>query len=64
MNILSDRGSGRVFDGLSHNGFGSTNPSGTLHVARRTHLRNPPYRRQTHFKVFQHAPHSDEDVRP
>src|SRR5271156_771446 len=52
MNIQSNIGSGRLFHGLSPDGFGSTIPSGTLHVARRTHLRNPRYRRQTTSKIF------------
>ena len=62
MNIQSNIGSDRLFHGLSPDGFGSKIPSGTLHVARRTHLRNPRYRRQTTSKIFNM--HSDEDVRP
>src|SRR5258708_36107840 len=56
LNIQSNVGSGRLFHGLSPDGFGSTIPSGTLHVARRTHLRNPRYRRQTTSKTFNMRP--------
>jgi hypothetical protein len=52
MNIQPNIRSGRLFHGLSPDGFGSTIPSGTLHVARCIHVRNPRYRRQTTSKTF------------
>jgi hypothetical protein len=44
MNIQSDVGSDSLFHGLSPASLGTSNPSGSVHVARRIHLRNPRYR--------------------
>jgi hypothetical protein len=52
VDIQSYIGSDRFFHGLSPDGFGRKIPSGTLHVARRTHPRNPRYRRQTTSSSF------------
>jgi hypothetical protein len=44
MNIQSDVGSDSLFHGLSPASVGTSNPSGSVHVALRTHLRNPRHR--------------------
>ena len=47
MNIQSNVGSDSLVHGLSPAWLGRMIPSGPLHVARRTQLRNPRYGRQT-----------------
>ncbi len=47
VNIQSNIGSDSLVHGLSPARLSSTIPSGPLHVARRTQLRNPRYGRQT-----------------
>jgi hypothetical protein len=47
VNIQSDVRSDTLFHGLSPAWLCSPTPTGALHVARRSHLRNPRYGRQT-----------------